>query len=117
MFDNDFPSFTPEEECFEGLLNLIDLHPVSDNLVEIATVLLQPLQVGRQFIIPEVFAPNDAPLRGDNVGRNLKRDAFAVPDANQGAALGYCVNGCLTSDLFPAGVNGHVDLHQAMGWS
>src|SRR5580704_2019505 len=109
LFDNDFPGFTSEEECFEGLLYLIDLHPVSDNLAEIGTVLPQPLQVDRQFIIPEVFAPNDAPLRRDNVGRNLKRDTFAVPDANQGAALGYGVNGCLPSDLFSAGVNGHVD--------
>jgi hypothetical protein len=32
LFDNDFPGFTPKEKRFEGLLDLINAHPMGDNL-------------------------------------------------------------------------------------
>ena len=87
MFDDDFPRFTPEKERFESMLDFIDPKTVRDDLGEVGAVLLQTPQIGRQFIISEVLASNDAPLRGYDVGRNLERDAFSVTDANQRAAL------------------------------
>jgi hypothetical protein len=87
LFDDDFSRFTPEEERFESLLDFIDAETVRDDLGEVGAVLLQTPQIRRQFIISEVLAPNDAPFRGYDVGRNLERDAFAVTDANQRAPL------------------------------
>ena len=86
MFDDDFSRFAPEEERFESLLDFIDAKPVRDDLGEVGAVLLQTPQIGRQFIISEVLASNDAPFRGYDVVRNLECDAFAVTDANQRAA-------------------------------
>src|SRR6266852_4672041 len=79
-----------------------------DDLTEIGTMLLEPAKVGRKFVVAEIFAACHAALRRNDVGRNLQRDAFAMSDANQRAALSQGPMPFLARGLFAARIYRHV---------